>query len=167
MARIYTVEFSAQDQTTADGNMDMFELRPSSTAGIGIRLLSVYIGNTSDVGDAQEEMIHYSILRMTGGTFTSGTGGTTPTPNPVDFDDIASDFAADAVNDVVATTTGTTVNVHQDGFNVRSGLQLVIPPTWGASLPGIANAAILVRFNTTVADTITWQGTAYVAEGTP
>lgn len=167
MARLYTVEFSAQDQTTADGNMDMFELRPSSSAGIGIRLAGVYIDATSEIGDAQEEQIHYSILRMTGGTFTSGTGGTTPTPAPVDFDDVAADFAADAVNDAIATTSGTTVNLHQDGFNIRSGLQLVLPPNWGASCPGIANAAILVRFNSTVADTVTWQGTAYVLEGTP
>lgn len=165
MGRMFTVEFSAQDQTAADGNMDMFELRPSSAAGLPIKLCALFIGNTSEVGDAQEEMIHYSILRMTGGTFTSGTGGTTPTPVPVDHDDVASDFAADAVNDAVATTSGTTVNLHQDGFNVRTGLQLILPPEMRCQCPGIANAALLVRFNTTVADTVTWQGTAYVMEG--
>lgn len=166
MTRIYTVEFSAQDQTTADGNMDMFELRPSSTDGVQIALIGLTIANTSDVGDAQEEMIHWSLLKMTGGTFTSGTGGTTPTPQPIDHYDPAAKFAADCVNDAVATTTGTTANLHQDGFNVRTGLSLpFIPPGWQAILPGIANAALLVRFNTTVADTITWQGTAYVQEG--
>lgn len=168
MARMYTVEFSAQDQTAADGNMDMFEIRPSSSAGIGVRLHAVYISATSEFGDAQEEQIHYTIMRHTGGTFTSGTGGTTPTPVPVDHDDVAADFAADAVNDVVATTSGGTfVNIHQDGFNIRTGLQLVIPPSWGATCPGLAQAALIVRFNTTLADTATWQGTAYVLEGCP
>lgn len=162
---IYTVEFSAQDQTTADGNMDMFEFRPSSSAGWGIKLLGLDIFQTSEAKDAEEEMIHYSLLRMTGGTFTSGTGGTTPTPVPVEHGDVAASFAADAVNDAVATTSGTTVNCHQSGFNNRSGLQLIVPPTWGLSVPGIANAAIIVRFNTTLADTATWQGTAYVGEG--
>ena len=164
-ARIYTVEFSAQDQATADGNMDMFELRPSSSAGIQIQLVGLWIANTSEVGDAQEEMIHYSILKMTGGTLTSGTGGTTPTPQPIDHTDPASAFAADCVNDAVATTTGTTANLHQDGFNVRTGLQLIFPPDMRLILPGVANAALIVRFNTTPADTITWQGTAYVREG--
>lgn len=166
MGRVYTVEFSAQDQTTADGNMDMFEFRPSSSAGLAIRIVGLSIANTSEVGDAQEEMIHWSILRMTGGTFTSGTGGTTPTPVPVDHDDVAADFAADAVNDAVATTSGTTVNLWQDGFNVRTGLDWkFIPPEYRFQCPGIANAALLVRFNTTVADTITWQGSAAILEG--
>jgi hypothetical protein len=162
---VYTVEFNAQDQTAADGNMDMFELRPSSSAGMQIALIGVHIDNTSEVGDAQEEMISYSLIRMTGATFTSGTGGTTPTPVATDFNDVAASFAADAVNDVVATTTGTTATPISRGFNLRTGLDLWLPAEDWIVVPGVANAAIIVRFNTTVADTVTWQGTAWVKEG--
>jgi hypothetical protein len=165
MPNTYTVEFNGQDQAAADGNMDMFELRPSSSAGLSIALIGVHIDNTSEFGDAGEEMISYSILRMTGGTFSTGTGGTTPTPVPVEHGAIAASFAADAVNDAVATTTGTTVTVVSRGFNVRTGLDLWLPPECYIRCPGIANAAILMRFNTTVADTVTWQGTAWVIEG--
>lgn len=164
--RLYTVEFNAQDQTNGDGNMDMFELRPSSSAGLPIRLCGLSIMQTSEVGDAQEEMVSWSVLRMTGGTFTSGTGGTTPTPVPVDFDDVASDFAADAVNDAVATTTGTSTTLWSDGFNLRTGLDWkFIPPEYRFTAPGLANTALLIRFNTTVADTVTWQGSCLVGEG--
>jgi hypothetical protein len=165
LSRVYTVEFNAQDQTNADGNMDMFELRPSSSAGMEIALLGVRIFQTSEVGDAGEEMISYSILKMTGGTFTSGTGGTTPTPQPTNHTNPAAAFAADAVNDAVATTSGTTATLHSDGFNERAGLELWLPTDDAYVLPGIANAALLVRFNTTVADTVTWQGVCWVQEG--
>ena len=165
MSRVYTVEFNAQDQTAADGNMDMFELRPSSSDGVEIKLLGVFIDNTSEAKDAEEEMVSYSILKMTGGTFTSGTGGTTPTPSPTNHLDPAAKFAADAVNDAVATTTGTSVTLWSRGFNNRIGLDLWLPDEVGAIVPGIANAALLVRFNTTLADTTTWQGTCLVQEG--
>ena len=164
-SRVYTVEFNAQDQTAADGNMDMFELRPSSSAGLAIAIMGIHIDNTSEVGDAQEEMMSYSVLRMTGGTFSTGTGGTTPTPVPVDHSDPAAQFAADAVNDSVATTSGTTVTVVSRGFNLRAGLDLWLPPECYITVPGIANAALLVRFNSTVVDTVTWQGTIWVREG--
>jgi len=165
MTHLYTVEFSAQDQTAADGNMDMFELRPSSSAGLQIAIRALSIHCTSEVGDAQEEGIAYQILKMTGGTLTSGTGGTTPTPQPVDHTDPAASFAADAVNDAVATTSGTTATLISDGFNIRIGLSEIYLPEAGLILPGVANAALLVRFNTTVADTVTWQGTVWVQEG--
>ena len=163
---LYTVEFNAQDLAAADGNMDMFELRPSSSLGWGIRLLGLSIHNTTDLGDAQAEGQYWSLLRMTGGTFTSGTGGTTPTPVPLEHGDVAASFGADAVNDSVATTTGTAVTLFSDALNVNEGLDLpVLPPEWRANVGGIANAALIVRFNTTVLDTITWHGWALVGEG--
>jgi hypothetical protein len=143
----------------------MFEIRPSSSAGLKCSIVGVHIDNTSEVGDAAEEMISYSILRMTGGTFSTGTGGTTPTPVPVNHGAVAASFAADAVNDAVATTSGTTVTVLSRGFNLRSGLDLWLPPECYISAPGLANVALLVRFNTTLADTVTWQGTCWVLEG--
>lgn len=163
MRGVYTVSFDQQSFTAANGDHDFFEIRPA--AGKRVEIVAIFIGNKSEVGDAQEEMVAWSIERFNGATFTSGTGGGTPTPRPVDPSDGAASFAADTNNTAIATTTGTKVQLHIDTFNIRTGLQLIFPPDMRHKCAAAdANDALVVRLLTALADDATLSGTIYVRE---
>jgi len=160
VSRIYTVPFRNSSFTTANGDYDFFELTPADDRPI--RLVGLFIGVKSEVGDAQEEMIDYSIVTDNA---TSGNGSAV-TPKPVDPRDAAAGFTAEAVASTPAST-GTAVEVHADTFNVRSGLQLWWPEINGQSTgPKVdqADTMLCVRLGTALADDATISGTAYVEE---
>lgn len=161
--RVYTVVFANVTANNADGNFDFFEIDPAAEKPCEI--MAIFIGNSSEVGDAQEEMLQWSIRRWSGGTFTSG-GELSTTPRPLDPNDPAAGFAADAFNSngTVASSSGTENILHQDAFNVRSGLQIVFPPDMRPRVDGAANSAMVVRCDSTVADDVTLSGTLYVRE---
>lgn len=158
---VYTVSFLEQTIAAASGDYDLFEIDPA--ADKPVELVALYIGNKSEVGDTQEEMVSYSITYMSGGTFTS-SNGTSTTPAKTDPSDAAASFTAETVGATVATTTGTTVHLHQDTFNIRTGLQLIWPPEARPKCDGAANSVILVRLRTALADDATLSGTLYVRE---
>jgi hypothetical protein len=161
MRGLYTVSFFEQTIAAASGDYDLFELDPA--ADKPIEVVAIFIGNKSEVGDAQEEMVSWSVTRMTGGTFTSGNG-TSATPVKTDSNDGSSSFAAETVGATVATTSGTTEHVHQDTFNIRTGLQIIFPPDMRPKCSGAANEAMLIRLRTALADDATLSGTLYVRE---
>lgn len=152
--RVYTVEFSSAALTTS---ADFFEISPADDKPV--QLLGVFIGQSTELGDAAEEQLRWSVIR---GFTTSGSGGTTPTPRPLNPSDAAAGFTCEAANTTVANT-GTTNTLHRDVFNVRAGLaHWWTPETYpGASQ---ANTTIVVRLESTPADSITFDGTLYVAE---
>ena len=78
-----------------------------------------HIGQSSDVGDAAEEIP--SILVKRGiGSVTSGTGGTTPTPQPDHDGDAAFGGTVEANNTTkMATGSGTIEQVGAFNWNVR------------------------------------------------
>ena len=156
--RVYGVSFAASAQT---GAVDWFELTSTSTRGI--ILLGLSISQTTETGDAQEEQIGWTIKRA-GGGFTSGSGGNTGVARQPRFStDVAATFTAETLNTTqIAVGTGTLNTLHQDSFNVRAGLQLFWTPetAWGASV----SEALAIGMVAAPADSITWVGTAYVAE---
>ena len=163
MGRVYTVDLTADVITSAGGDHDFFELRVA--LGKPIRIIGLFLGQETELGDAAEEFVRYAILEMTGGTFTSGTGGATPTPEPVLANDPAAGFAADAANPTVATSTGTTARKHSDTFNIRAGLQIWFPPNAQHTIPADdADNTLLVRLESSLADDATFSGTVYVEE---
>lgn len=157
MARTYTVAFDQQSFTTANGDYDFFEISPADDKPVEIK--AIYIGNQSEVGDAQEEMIAWAIIR---GHTTSGSGGAAPTPVPIDPIDAAAGFTAETANSTIAST-GTTTTIHADTFNVRTGLQLIFPPDMRPKATQ-ANTTIVVRLLTALADNATLSGTIYIDE---
>ena len=163
MAGIYTVSFFEQTLTAANGDYDLFEIVPATDSRCHI--VGLILGNKSEVGTSQEEMVSYSVTRFTGGTYTGGNG-TSTTPAPAESDNAAATFTAETVGATVATTTGTTTQLHQDTFNIRSGLQLWFPREMRLGLVGAANAALVVRLRTALADDATISGTLYVREYT-
>jgi hypothetical protein len=156
MARgVYTVSFDQQSFTAANADYDFFEL--DAAAEKPIEIVAIFIGNKSEVGDAQEEMVAFSVVR---GNATTGNG-TSTTPRPLDASDGAASFTAEVVSSTPASA-GTAVNLHVDTFNIRTGLQLIFPPdmrpkTQGADL-------LCVRLLTALADDATLSGTLYVRE---
>ena len=155
MRGVYTVSFDQQTIAAASGDYDFFELDPA--ADKPIEIVAIFIGNKSEVKDAEEEMVAWSVVR---GNTTTGNGAST-TPRALDPSDGAASFAAETVASTPASA-GTAVNLHVDTFNIRTGLQLIFPPDMR---PKSAGADLLcVRLLTALADDATMSGTLYVRE---
>lgn len=153
MSRMYTVQFSGVAVTA---QTDLFELTPADDKPIEI--VGLFLGQTTDFGDAQDEVLQLQIIR---GFTTSGSGGSAPTPVPVKFTDAAAAFTAE-VNNTTVANTGTTTTVHTDTWNVRAGYSnWWIPDTEPQATQ--ANTTIVVRM-AAPADSITCSGTLYVRE---
>lgn len=154
MGRLYTVEFEAQAVTVA---VDLFEIRPADDKPVAIH--AMFLSQSTELGDAAEEILRYRVVR---GNTTTGTGGAAPTPIPVNPSDAAAAFGADTLN-TTAATSGTAVNVHSGGWNVRIPEILILPPEmrWKSYE---AAGFICVRLMAAPADSITMSGTLYVEE---
>lgn len=155
--RIYSVVFGAV--SVSGSGQDFFEITPADDKPVEIVGLFLTQTGNSDVGDAQEECLRFSIVR---GNATSGSGGSAPTPAPVDPNDTAAGFTAE-VNNTTIASTGTAVIVHEDSFNVRVGYQNWWPEGFGPQATQ-ANTLLCVRLNAAPADAITLSGTLYVRE---
>jgi hypothetical protein len=157
MARgVFTVSFDQQTIAAASGDYDLFEIVPADDKPVEIVALS--LGNKSEVGDAQDEMLAYSIVRGN----TTSSNGTATTPQLLDPSDGAASFTAEVVGATVATA-GTSVTLLSDTFNVRAGLMLVLPPEMRPKVSQ-ANTGLYVRLTTAVADDLTLSGTIWVRE---
>ena len=154
MARVYSVEF---ENVSASAAQDFFEISPAADHPVVI--LAVYIDQYSDVGDTQEEMLRYQIIR---GHTTSGSGGSSATPRPLDPGDAAAGFSAE-VNNTTIASAGTAVNLHSGAFNIRAGLALIFPPEM-TPVANNGNTTIVVRLLAAPADALSMSGTLYVAE---
>jgi len=158
MMRIYSVVFSAQTVATASGDYELFELDPADDKQIEV--YGLHLATTSELAEAQEEWVNLLVVR---GHATDGTGGTSTTPRPLNAGDAAATFTADVLRTAIAST-GTPVNLHADGFNVRAGY------AWGPVPEGYgwqckeADGLLVIRMTTTFADDVTMSGTAYVRE---
>lgn len=163
MRGVYTVEFTNKAATAAMADFDFFEVDPATEKPVEI--VGIFIGQETAEGDTNEDFVRLAILRFSGGTFTSG-GEASTTPRPTDPSDGAASFAADAfnANGGVATTTGTTVRMHSDVFNVRTGYQMWFPPDARHKCDGAANSAMVVRCESTLDATVNFSGTLYVRE---
>lgn len=120
MGRKYTVHLAPAAATAA---LDLFEGTPADDKII--RILGFRVYQTSDLGDAAEEIIGLSWVR---GNTTSGSGGNTSvasTPgNPHD----ASAGATWETGNTTAASAGTPVTCYSTGWNVRAPLEVVFTP---------------------------------------
>lgn len=152
--RIYTVEF---DNVTVSAAQDWFYLAPADDKPI--ELLAVYGGQSSDVGDAAEEILRWRVIR---GHATVGSGGTAPTPRPVKRGDGAAGFTA-RVNDTTIASAGTPINVHSDVDNIRTGIKMPWPESMEPDCSQ-ADTSLVVRLLSAPTDALTMSMTAYVRE---
>ncbi len=114
MGRIYSVEFEGVAVTAVQ---DFFALKPATDKPIKIH--AIHLSQSSDVGDAAEEMLRVKIIR---GASTIGSGGTNPTPRPLDSGDAACGITTNCrVNDTTKASGGTQLDMHSEAFNIRTG----------------------------------------------
>ena len=157
--RLYTVEFHAVAISAAQ---DLFYVKPAADKICIIEAIYLSnVGGTADAGDAQEELLRIEIIRVPA-TVTAGSAGNSNTPNPLSTNDTAAGFTARINDTTVATSSGTILYLHSDGWNVRVPYVWLPPPE---HRPIVANAqAIVGRLNTAPADAVTCNGTCYVRE---
>lgn len=123
MGRMYTAQFSAVAVTAAQ---DLFEIAAPADAVVIVHEWGVF--QTTDVGDAAEEILRLETTRGVG-TVTSGSGGTTPTAQPIQDGDPNFGGTVEANNTTrMAAGTGTLETLVQHGWNVRVPLEKVYTP---------------------------------------
>jgi hypothetical protein len=152
---VYTVTFDQQTFAQASGDYDFFELDAAAEKPIEIVALS--IGNKSELGDAQEEGVAFSIVR---GNTTTGNGSAA-TPRPLDASDGAASFTAKTVSPTPASA-GSAVTLMVDSFNIRAGTQWVFPEAMRPKTQG--TDLLCIRLLTALADDATLSGTVWVRE---
>jgi hypothetical protein len=156
-SRMYVCTF---DVTAATVAVDFFEFTPADDKPIVLHAL--YIAQTTEAGDAMEEMLPWSIQRG-GSAMTTGSGGVAATNGVVlGPSGATSGFTFEAMNTTAASFTGGVV-VHRDAFNVRVGLQYIPTPETRISCSQ-ANGGFVVRLGAAPADSISWTGSALIEE---
>lgn len=160
MGRIYSVVMQGT-VTAAGGDTDWLEITPADDKPVKLR--GLLISQISEVGDAAEEGLRFSIIRLPA-TFTSGSGGSAPTPAPMDSADTAAGFTAEVNNTTVATTSGTAVTLAEFGWNERNSPYEMWFPDERFAPKAKQGEGLVVRQQTTLADDMTACFTAWCEE---
>lgn len=160
MGRIYTVSYQGT-LTAAGGDSDLLELLPADDKPVKLR--GMLLSQISEVGDAAEEGLRISVMRLPA-TVTSGSGGSAPTPAPMDSADASAGAAAECNNTTVATTSGTAVTLAELGWNIRASPYEMWFPDDRFCPKAKQGEALVVRSQTTPADDITIACTFWIEE---
>ncbi len=119
LGRMYRATFSKVAVTAAQ---DLFEVVAPSDAAVIIHGFN--FGQSSDVGDAAEELLNIAVKS---GQTTSGSGGSTPTPVPNSLGDAAFGGTVEA-NNTTKASAGTIVTHDVREMNVRVGIDVIYAP---------------------------------------
>ena len=150
MGRMYSATFEEVAATVAQ---DLFEL--VAPADMSVSIHGLVVSQSTDAGDAESEQLNVLIHRGS----TSGSGGSTPTPSPLQLGDAASTVTVEANNDTQGTEG---VFIHSECFNVMAGLAIWWTPE---TRPYISpSGRLIVELQTAPADSITISGTIYFEE---
>jgi hypothetical protein len=120
--RFYTVTWDAATAVTTV--IDIFEILPADDKPVYLDELTIW--QTSDVGDAQDEVLQIQVII---GYTTSGSVGASGTVGRLHAGEVAASFTAECRNTTVATV-GTPYIVHADGWNVRAPYIWTPVPDW-------------------------------------
>ncbi len=157
MGRMYQVPIPFTAQTA---QIDFFELTAAS--GKPCRIHEIYLANSTDVGDAQEEMLTLKLKRASG-SVTSGSGGSAPTPVPQDPVDTASGLAAEVNNTTkLVVGSGTITDERLYAWNVRMPFEKIFTPECRPLI--VPGEKKVLELTTTPADSITMGGYVLVEE---
>lgn len=154
MGRLYVVPY-AGTITNAGGDVDLFEIAPADDKPIKLR--GFCLGQTSEVGDAAEEGLRISVIRLPA-TFTSGSGGSTPVGSPMDSADSAHGATLEANNTTVGTTSGTAITLYDYAWNLRNSPFEVWYPDDRFCPKVKQTEGLVIRQQTTAADDYSFAG---------
>lgn len=146
MARAYSAPINIAAHTA---QIDVFELL--SAAAKPLEVVAIELGQLTEVGDIQEEVIALVLKRVTGAP-TSGSGGGTSTFVAMNPNDGAAGATLETGN-TTKLTGGTPVELARFAWNVRAGLLYVPVPEERIRLD--ASTRLVLEEVTTPADSIT------------
>ena len=154
--RLYSVVFENVAVTVAS---DMFMIVPATNKPIVLH--ACYLSQSTEIGDAQEEYLRIKIIA---GLATVGSGGTAPTPNPLNPADAAAGATA-RVNDTTPAVigAGSTLIIWAESFNERSGWVWLPTPEMRPVITA-AQTRVVVTMLSTPADSVTMNGTLIFEE---
>ena len=106
--------------------LDFFEVLAAS--GKPVKIHGFVLFQTSDIGDAAEEIIRLEEVRGFS-TVASGSGGTTPTIYALERNNATAGAVVEANNTTrLAVGTGTIQTTGQRGWNIRIPLEVIYTP---------------------------------------
>lgn len=151
MGRMYSAVF--EEVSVSGAAQDLFRVSAPSDAIVVVH--RVTISQSSDAGDSESEQLNVLIHRGS----TDGSGGSSPTPAPMEVGDAAFGGTV-AANNTTQSTEGT--QIHAESFNVMAGLDIVWTPE---TRPVISpSGRLVVELQTTPADALTMSGVIYFEE---
>lgn len=148
MGRIYTAQFT---DVAVSAIQDLFELVAPADAVVIIH--DLFIGQRSDVGDSAEEILS---IQLTSGHTTSGSGGSSVTPVPIEFGNAAFGGTCEA-NNTTQAADGTIVVHGSWQWNIRGPFEKIWTPETRPVLSPSRRAC--VELPVAPADAITVSGT--------
>lgn len=156
MGRFYSASFSGVSVSAAQ---DLFEALAASAKPFILHELT--IGQYSDAGDSASELLAVLIKRATG-SYTSGSGGSTPTPAKHATNDSAASTTVEANNTTQAAAgSGALTTIRSEAWNVQAPYQFLPTPECRPIFLG--GEACIVSI-TAPADALTVSGTIVIEE---
>lgn len=156
MGKMYTVSFTG---TAVTAQQDFFEITAASSRVLAIH--AVELSQSTEVGDAAEEGLSILFRRGTSGT-TSGSGGSSATPAPLEANAGAAGSTAE-VNNTTRMSGGTITTLVATNWNIRqSPMQWIFTPEMRPIVS--PSERFTVELATTPADSVTVSGTLWFEE---
>ncbi len=153
MPRVYSVSF---DNVSVSAAQDLVQVK--GAAGKAVRILREWVTAT-DTSAPTSQMIR-GRSRFLPATVTDGSGGSTPTPRPLDPGDAAASCTALANNTTQASSNGTATVLNVWGAHIFSGYDYAYPrpPVIGPS------ESFTFELESTVSGTVHLSGGVLVEE---
>lgn len=153
MPRTYAVTF---EQVSVSAAQDLIQI--SGAAGKTCRILRQWVGSSDTTAPTNQQLALRS--RFLPATVTNGSGGSAPTPRPMDPGDAAASLTALANDTVKATTNGTATILEENSCNIFAGYDYAFPrpPIVGPS------EAFVFELLSTVSGTVHLSGGVLVEE---
>lgn len=150
MGRMYTVTF---EKVAVTAIQDLFEIVAPSDAVVVLH--NAQVSQDSDEGDTEAEQLNILIHRGS----TSGSGGSTVTPAPLEVGDAAFGGTCEANN----TTQGTEgTQVWSESFNIQVGWHFIPTPE---TRPVISpSGRLIIELQDAPADSLTMSGSVTFEE---
>lgn len=125
-----------------------------------VELVEAHFTQSSDAGDSESEQLDISIRRVTGAP-TSGSGGSTPTPQPAVDGGVAASGTTEA-NNTTQLSGGTNNILHAEAFNVMAGWHFIPPPESRFVFGG--QTRLVIELESAPADAVTGNLTVVINE---
>lgn len=155
--RRYTISWDAATAVTVA--IDVFGFLAASGKPIYIEELTMW--QTSDFGDANDEVIGVEICR---GNTTVGSGGTTSVLAGIHDDAGTAIAATTRARDTTQATAGTVTHLHLDGWNIRAPYIWVPPSDDWRPFSASTTKYLCVRLLAAPADSITMNASCLIRE---